>query len=551
MEPVPPPDRPTRRGLARVLWRLADLVQAADRRRSFRARAFRSAVWSLDALSVELGEPPDEMAKVEGIGPGIVRLIEEYRDTGTVAEFDRLRPRFPDEVARIRRLPRITPGRLEEMKRGLGIDTVADLLAAIDTGAILTVEGIGPATIDRWAAILALPPARGAMPAHQAAVSAGRLRSHLAGHLGDDVRVLGEVRRLEEWVRRLDLLVITQDPERVVYFLEYSAAVASSAVEPGWAIDVVTHDHLPGTVRLSNREEAGTAVVRWTGPTEHVQALDLENHEPYSSEAEVYEAAGSGWIPPPARRADLSGAEKVVGLEEVVGDLHVHTDWSPDGHLDLDQVVEVARERGYQYLAVTDHTLGLRFGGLDAQALRRQRRLVKEARERHPDLRILHGAEVNIDREGVPDLDDDTLRWLDLVVAGCHSNFDLPLAEQTARVVAAVRHPAVKVLSHPTGRRIGIRPAFRLDLDAVLAAAAEEGTALEINGHRDRMDLSAEHAARAAAAGVPLLVNSDAHRLGEFDNLAVALGVAQRAGLGAESLINTRETKEFMAWVDS
>lgn len=544
-----PPDRRTRREFARRLWRLAEVVQAADRRRSFRARAFRAAVWSLDSLPADLDAPPDAMRRVEGIGEGIVRLIEEFRTTGTLAELQRLHTRFPAEVQKLSRLPRMTPARLEELK-ALGVDTVTDLAAAIDTGAYTIVDGIGPATAEKWAAILALGPSPGAVPAHQASVTASMLRRHLERHLpGDEVRVAGAVRRLDEWVDRIDLVVATDDPARIVGFLEDSAAVASTASEPGWAVDLVTHDRIPAAVRLTDRQAAGTALVRWTGPDEHVRSLGISDDAPHRTEEDVYRWVGMPPIPAPARvRPDAAAGS--IRLEDVRGDLHVHTDWSPDGHMSLVEAGERALARGYEYLVVTDHTFGLRFGGLDAAGLRRQRRIVEEARRLLPSLHILHGAEVNIDAEGGIDLDDETLAFLDFVVAGAHSHFDLPRDLQTARLVTAVGHPAVDVLAHPTGRRIGIRPGFDVDLRAVFEAAAETGTALEVNGHRDRMDLSADFASEAARAGVRLAADSDTHRPAEFDNMAVAVGIMQRAGVRRDGVVNAAPLDSFLAWIE-
>jgi DNA polymerase (family 10) len=547
-DPVPPEQR-TRREFARRLWRLADVVQASDRRRSFRARAFRAAVWSLDDLPSDLDAPAEEMRQAEGIGAGIVGLIDEFRSTGTLSELQRLDGRYPSDVRMFARLPRMTPGRLEDLK-ALGVDTAADLMAAIDTEALSTIDGIGPATLDRWAAILSLPPSPGAVPAHQAAVTASMLRRHLARHLPDDeVQIAGAVRRLDEWVDRIDLVVVTDDPARVAYLLEESAAVASSASEPGWAIDLVTHDRIPAAVRLTDRQAAGTALVRWTGPEPHVRRLGISDDAPHPTEEDVYRSAGMPWIPPPARVRSEAGHGS-IRLADIRGDLHVHTESSPDGHMSLVEAGEHALARGYRYMVVTDHTIGLRFGGLDAGKLRQQRELVEEARRLLTDIHIFHGAEINIDAEGGLDLDDETLAWLDFVVAGAHSHFDLPKELQTARLVKAVRHPAVSVLAHPTGRRIGIRPGFDVDLHAVFEAAVETGTALEVNGHRDRMDLPAEFAAEASRAGVWLAADSDAHRPPEFDNMAVAVGVLQRAGVRKERVINAAPSDSFLEWVE-
>lgn len=534
-----------RRQFGRKLWLLADLVQAADRRRSFRARAFHSAVWSLDELPADLDAGPEEMSKVKGIGPGVARLIAEFRDTGTLAELEHLAAHFPLESARLARLPRMNPTRLQALK-ALGVDTTADLLGALDAGATSTIEGIGPATTDRWMEILSLPPAPGAVPAHRGAVTAGRLRSHLTGHLpGDEVRVAGAVRRLEEWVERIDLVVATEDPARLARFLEETAVVATSAVEPGWAVDMVTHDRIPVAVRMTEPDSLGTALIRWTGPDEHVEAVGLADG--HSTEEQAYAAAGWVWVPPPARAAEPPG--RLVELDDIRGDLHLHSDWSPDGHMTIETIVAEALDRGYEYIALTDHTIGLRFGGLDPEALERQAEELARTRKRFPDLHLLHGAEVNVDRVGDLDLDPETLSRLDFAVAGCHSHFDLPKAEQTRRLIRAVQNPVVRVLAHPGGRRIGIRPGFRLDLPAVFEAAAAAGTALEVNGHRDRMDLWADSATGAARAGVLLVADSDAHRVLEMDNMAVAVGVIQRAGLRPDQVLNTRPHEEFLAWL--
>jgi DNA polymerase (family 10) len=177
--------------------------------------------------------------------------------------------------------------------------------------------------------------------------------------------------------------------------------------------------------------------------------------------------------------------------------------------------------------------------------------IIDEARARFPDLLVLQGAELNIDRNGSLDIDDEALGWLDFAVAGLHSHFDLDRFEQTARVLKALRHPAVRVLAHPTGRRIGNRRAIDLDIDAVIAAAVENHVALEVNGHRDRLDLSAEHAALAVAEGAVLAANSDSHRIGEMGNIANSVATMQRAGVSAATVVNTMPVDQFRAWISA
>ncbi|HJR92277.1 MAG TPA: PHP domain-containing protein [Acidimicrobiia bacterium] len=539
-----PTSSASRRRLAGQLWRLADFVQASDTRKSFRSRAFRTAVWALDDLSLE--DSSESMAAVAGIGPGIIRLIEEFRETGSLGELERLAETYPLQVARMSRLPRMTPRRLRQLKE-LGVDTVPDLLGAIEAGAAETIDGVGGATVDRWAAIVSLPPTAGAVPAHSGAVTSTALAFHLRRHLpGTTVHVAGESRRLEEWVTQLELVVVADDITPVLRFVDSTAVAASSNVD-GAVAELVTHGGLPVRVHMGGERRAGSVLVQATGPPGHIDGLGLDTVTDHPDEQSVYRGAGHIWVPPPARSMAPSIAD-LIKTDEVVGDLHLHTEWSPDGRMTIDGLVAAAIERGYEYLAITDHTIGLRFGGLDPVALRRQRQDIESARRRHPDLTVLHGAEINIDRHGVPDLDDETLGWLDFVVAGAHSHFDLDADEQTARLVAAVRHPSVKVLAHPTGRRIGIRPGFRVDFGPVFEAAAETATALEVNGHRDRMDLSAQWAATAVAAGVMLAANSDAHRYTELDNVDVAVGIIQRAGVGPDRVVNALPMAEFAAW---
>jgi DNA polymerase (family 10) len=215
----------------------------------------------------------------------------------------------------------------------------------------------------------------------------------------------------------------------------------------------------------------------------------------------------------------------------------------------LADVLAAAVNLGYEYVLITDHTSGLRFGGLDERELLMQRAEIDVARERFPDLVVLHGAELNIDRDGALDIDDESLALLDLAVAGLHSHFDLGREEQTSRVLNALRHPAVRVLAHPTGRRIGIRPRVDLDIDAVIAGAVDSGVALEVNGHRDRLDLSADLAAAAVAAGALLAANSDAHRIGELVNVANAVGTMQKAGVTATSVLNSMPIDRFREWL--
>jgi DNA polymerase (family 10) len=537
-----------RQTLGAALWRLSDLVRADEGRRSFRAKAYRAAVWSLDDLSPDLGDSAEVMLAVPGIGPGVLKLIEEFRSRGEIALLEQLGKDYPRDVARLRRLPRMTPTLLRSLKGELGVDWAADVVAAVDSGAVETLKGVGPTTAERWARALELAPSPQAVPAFQAAAFAGNLARHLTRHQGGRTSVAGAVRRLEEWVDTIDLVAEVEDTVETGRFLEETAVASFLGHTGAETSSLESHEGVEVRVHLARLGAAGARMIAATGPPDHAAALLAGIDEEDSSEAEIYARRGMVWVPAPARGLPPEQAAGVVRPTEIRGDLHIHTERSPDGRMSLTDVLATAVDLGYEYVLITDHTSGLRFGGLDERALAVQSDEIDAARDRFPDLAVLHGAELNVDRDGGLDIDDHGLALLDMAVAGLHSHFDLGPEEQTARVLAAMRHPVVRILAHPTGRRIGIRPGVDFDLDAVIAAAAENGVALEVNGHRDRLDLSADLAAAAVAAGAALVANSDAHRIGEMGNVANAVGTLQRGGVSAASVVNTMPLDRFREW---
>lgn len=533
-----------RRLFARMLWRLAELTRASEPRRSFRSKAFARAVWSIDELPVSLEIERDGLLQVEGIGPGVASLIEEFRATGAISSLEKLELELPYEAGRFRRLPRMSP-RMQRDLKAHGIETRSELRAALQSDDFVdSVAGLGRATADLWVRILSLPPSTTAVPAHEAWLAARSLASHLSAHTSQWVDVAGAVRTLVEWVEELSFVVATSDHERMIEFLETTAVLATVSRDGRRQMSGVSLPGMRVVIEMAAPEESGTALVRATGPVEHLAIID---DTPFSTEHEVYKAAGYTWIPPAARALPVDLASQVVLADEVRGDLHLHSEASPDGRMTLDEIAGEADERGYEYVLITDHTIGLRFGGLDAVALHRQAAAIQTAQGRHR-VRILHGAELNIGPTGELDLDDETLELLDFAVAGIHSHFSLTRPEQTARILTAMTHPVVRVLAHPLGRRIGIRPAIEVDLDEVIEAAVAHGVALEVNGHRDRLDLPRRAIEKAAWQGGLFAANSDAHRLTEIANVENAVAVLQGAGVRGDQIVNCRSLSELERW---
>jgi len=538
-----------RQDLGESLWRLADLVAADERSRSFRAKAYRRAVWALDDLSADLSDPPESMLMVPGIGAGVLRLIQEFLSQGRLEALDRLEESYPEDVSKLRRLPRMTQVLLRMLKSELGVERVSDLVAAIESGGAESLRGVGPSTAERWAEVLDLAPSTDAVPALRAAVLASDLVRHLRRHLGGEVWPAGEVRRMEEWVGIIDLVAAVDEVDDARSFLEETAVAGFIGQRDRDTMMLRSHDGTELSVHLVPPRRVGARLLEATGPPAHAGPLLAAVGDEPLTEAEIYQRSGQVWVPPPARGLPTENAAGVVRLEQIRGDLHLHTNESPDGRMSLFEILSEAVDRGYEYVLITDHTSGLRFGGLDGEGLLRQADELEEIKPRFPDLVIFHGAELNIGRDGSLDVDDEVLSRLDLAVAGVHSNFDLDRHEQTARVLLAMEHPVVRVLAHPTGRRIGTRPAIDLDIDAVISTAVDNHVALEVNGHRDRLDLSAPLAARAVADGALLAADSDSHRIGEMGNIANAVATMQKAGVGPGSVVNALPLGRFTDWV--
>jgi DNA polymerase (family X) len=476
---------------ARELWDLAELEAAASVRRSFRGRAYRQAVWALDYLRADLSNPLEDVLDVPGIGEGVAGLIGRFRETGTIPRLDQLRIEFPADAAIIRRLPRMRPDMLRKLKTELGVQTVADLAAALETGAAETVPGIGPATVALWHDRLERELALPGLPVPLALSFARQLRDHIRCHVaGAQVALAGAVARLDERVAEIELATSSVE---VAAFLEGSALVTGTD---------------PGTRRF----------ITLGGPVS-------------------------------IRHPDGTIAEASLEVDDLRGDLHRHSDWSPDGHDSIAAIVDGAIQRGFEYVAITDHAADLAFGGLSPDELQRQRLEITTLTKTHPDLLVLQGAELNIGRDGSVDYPDEILATLDFRLAAVHSYFDLPEPEQTQRVLTAIHNPLIHAIGHLTGRRIGYRPPIRLDMEAVLVAAAATSTALEINGHIDRLDLPAEYLPAAARLGVVFMANSDAHRHREWENLAHAVTLLNKSGVAAGQVVNTWPADRLRAWL--
>ncbi|MGE5691101.1 MAG: PHP domain-containing protein [Pseudomonadota bacterium] len=521
-----------------ALAALLDLAGAS----TFSTRAYRRAAELVRSTPAPVAElvRAGRVRELRGIGPGIERRLRELVETGEIAELRELEAELSPELVGLGRLIGIGPGRMAEIGRALGIATVDELRAAAEAGRLASVPGVGPKTEEKLRAGLAEAPRR-RPPRALLLNRAWALSASIADALGGEVA--GDPRRWRDASERLAVVVRSDEPAAVLDRLAALPQIVAVVEREHDRAVGVTVEGVPVEVVAAPPSRWGTELVRATGPDELVRAL--EPLPEAADEEAVFAALGRPYVPPELRGA-FDAPRPLVEVEHVRGDLHVHTTWS-DGKASVREMAEAARERGYEYLAICDHTRNVRVvPGLDADELRRQADEIAAASETLAPFRVLRGVECDILPDGSLDLPDDVLGELDWVQISLHAGQRAPRRELTARVVEAMRHPAARCLSHPTGRLINHRPANALDLARVLEVALETGVALEVNGLPDRLDLRDEHVRLAIEAGVPVVCNTDAHSVRGLGNMRLAVATARRGGAAPAHVLNTRPLQDFV-----
>jgi DNA polymerase (family X) len=532
--------------IAVKLEAFAGLLELADAR-PYSARAYRRAAELVRALDVPVADlvRAGRARELRGIGPGIEARLRELVETGEIAELRELEESVSPELVGFGRLIGVSSKRMIDITGALRVRTAEELRAAAREGRLREVPGIGPETERRIVEALAReaePRAARPLLLHRARA----LLEALAGPLGGEVA--GDPRRFRDAPERL--AIVSTDERSLERLGELREIVA--VVERGERRALgVTVEGVPVELVVAERERFGTELLRATGSARYVAAL--EPLPDGATEEEVYARLGLPYLPPELREEPFRGeSPPLVELADIRGDLHCHTTWS-DGKASVYEMGAAARARGYEYLAICDHTPSVgAVPGLTGDDLRRQAEEIMAANERlasedGPPFRILRGVECDIRPDGVLDLPDDVLAELEWVMASVHAGQRQPREVITRRAVGALRNPHVRALSHPTGRYIGRRPENALDLDEVFAVAREEGKALEVNGLPDRLDLKGEYVRRALAAGVEIVVNTDAHSVGGLGNIELAVRTARRGWATAADVLNARRLTEIAA----
>lgn len=545
----------------------------------FRVRAYYQAartLYDLDTPIEEIAEKGKEaLLELPGIGPDLAEKILEFLKTGRIAKHEELAQKVPRGVLEVMEIPGVGPKTARLLYEGLGIDSLEKLKEALDRGDLLRLKGFGPKKAERIREGLALAQAAGKRRPLGAVLSLARsLLASIRQLPGvEQAELCGSARRYKDTVGDLDFLVASREGKAVVEGFVRLPQVKEIYAKGKERATVFLNNGLQVDLRVVPPESYGAGLQYLTGSKAHsirLRALAQEKGLKLSeygvfrgekrlageTEEGVYAALGLPFIPPPLREdhgeieAALAGRlPRLLEISEIKGDLQVHSTYS-DGQNTLEELWEAAKALGYQYLGVTDHSPAVRVaGGPSPEEALKRVEAIRRFNETHGPPYLLAGAEVDIHPDGTLDYPDWVLRELDLVLISIHSQFRLPKADQTRRILRALENPYVHVLAHPTARLLGRRPPIEADWDTIFQKAKEKGVAVEIDGYYDRMDLPDDLARMAYGMGLWVSLSTDAHQTDHLRFMELAVGTAQRAWIGPERVLNVLDYENLLAWL--
>jgi DNA polymerase (family 10) len=546
----------------------------------FRVRAYRRAAQAVEGLAEDIAAIAGRggLLDIPGIGKDLAARIQEYLEKGSVDYLEELRREIPAGVIELMRIHGVGPKTAKLLYEHAGVDSVEKLEALAQAHKLSGLPGIQAKTEENiLKGIQVWRSGRERMALGSALLLAeGILHTLRALPEVEQIATAGSLRRMKETVKDIDILVTSTNPTRVMEVFVGLPNVAEVLARGETKSAVRLKENIQVDLRVVDPDCFGAALQYFTGSKQHnIRVRELAQrkglkvneygvfHEKSNrraagaTEEEVYRAVGLPLIPAELREdggeieAALEGRlPTLVTLEDIRGDLQLHTTWS-DGAHSLSDLTAGVRAKGYQYMAVTDHSKAATVArGMNEERVLQMIAEVRAANKRLKDFRILAGCEVDIKGDGTLDFPDEILHQLDLVQVSIHSRFKMSREEMTARIVRAVQHPLVHILGHPTGRLIGERAAYELDMEAVLAAARTAGTAVEINASPSRLDLNDLHARRTKELGIPIVISTDAHTIAHLEFMRFGVSVARRAWLTPEDILNTRPLKELLTWLE-
>ncbi|MFO7967412.1 MAG: DNA polymerase/3'-5' exonuclease PolX [Archaeoglobaceae archaeon] len=558
------------REIARILNEIADYLDMEGVQ--FKPRAYRRAAQNIETLGSDIEEVyrKGELENIEGVGKGIAKKIEEYLETGKVKKLQELKEKAPVDTENLMTVEGLGPKTVEALYNELGIKDLDDLEKAAREGRIGRLKGFGRKTEEKILENIALARKRSkryllghALP--QAQQIFDQLKDQV-----DRIEVAGSLRRKKETIGDIDILVVSSTPEKVMNaFTQMNNVV--KVIEKGVQSSSVRLDSgIQVDLRIMEDKSFGSALQYFTGSKDHNIALrktairkgyKLNEYGLFKSNAivagkteeEVYHTLDMQWIPPEMRenRGEINAAlegelPRIVEYDDIKGDLQTHTKWS-DGLNSIEEMVEEARSLGHEYIAITDHVGSLKIaGGMEKDEVLQQKKELERVREKSDDIQVLHGCEANIMKDGSLDVGREILDELDLVLASIHSSFRMNEKDMTNRVIKALENEHVNILAHPTCRKIYSREPIKVDLEKILETARENNVILEINADPERLDLRDTNVKKAVDKKVKLSIGTDAHTRSSLRYWELGAAVARRGWAKKEDVVNTYSFKELL-----
>lgn len=560
--------------IARIFAAMADILEIKGDN-PFKIRAYRRAALNLEGLARSVEElTPEELREIPGIGEELAAKIGEYLRTGAIHAFEKLKGEVPAGLLTLLAVPGLGPRTARLLYDKVGVSSLEELEKLASEHRLAGIPGIQQKTEENiLKGIAAVRRGKERQPLGRilpVALEIVELLRKLAPL--ERIEIAGSIRRWKETVKDIDIVATSADPARVMETFVRLPQVEEVVMHGPTRSSVVIREGVQVDLRVVAGESFGAALAYLTGSKGHnVRLRDMavrmglkineygifregdDERLGGAGEEDVYRLLELPWIPPELRE-DLGEVEaaltgklpRLVTREDIRGDLHVHSRWS-DGAHSFDELVAAARERGLSYIALTDHSRGLGVAhGLTIERLMEQKKEIAALNGKLKGFTVLHGTEMDIKNDGTLDFPDEVLRELDIVIASIHSGFRQSREQITARIVAAMRNPYVSIIAHPTGRLLGEREAYEVEMEAVLKEAQRTGTALEINAYPLRLDLSDTHVRRARELGVPLAINTDTHVISQFDTLPYGIAIARRGWLEKKDVLNTLELKQLV-----
>ena len=567
----------TNREIAEFLKRIGDMLDILGENR-FKVLAYRRAADNILNLGQDIHTywQAGTLQEIPGVGQAIAEKIDELLTTGHLEFYERLQDQVPAGVVYLLEIPDVGPRTAKLLWEELGLQSVAEVEAAAGNGQLQGLPGLGAKSEAKiLAGIEALHRRSDRIPLGTAWPVALDLLEGLQAASPEilEATVAGSLRRMQSTIGDIDLLASSTVPESVMRAFADLPLVAEVVLGGQTKTTVRLHNGLQVDLRVLEPDHWGAALQYFTGSQAHnVRVREIAQNQNLSlseygfkredgtlilcpEETGVYQTLGLSWVPPELRedRGEIQAAvedrlPRLVGWDDILGDLHAHTNWS-DGAGTLEEMAETARQHGYRYLLISDHTQSLAVaGGLTPEQLRAQRAEIDLLNRRWQDFTLLQGCELEIKADGTLDFSNEVLAELDFVVASVHTSLRQERTQITERVMNALRNPYVDVIGHPSGRLLGQRQESAVDLDAVIETAVETGTALEVNSIPNRLDLDDVHVRRAVGLGVKVAINSDAHHPGGLDSLRYGLATARRGWATSSDVLNTMSLDEIRAW---